>query len=64
VVFVVPTRAPFEYDAMGFDIREPREEIKQEGRRKLDEYVRRIQEAGGSPTTRSSGLPKSWALDT
>ncbi len=48
VVFVVPTRAPFEYDAMGFDIGEPHEEIKQEGRRKLDEYVRRIQEAGGS----------------
>ena len=49
VVFVVvPTRAPFEYDAMGFAIEEPHEEIKQEGRRRLDEYVRRIQEAGGS----------------
>jgi nucleotide-binding universal stress UspA family protein len=48
VVFVVPTRAPFEYEAMGLAIAEPHEEVKQEGRRRLDEYVRRIEEAGGS----------------
>lgn len=48
VLFVVPTRAPFEYDAMGFNISEPHAEIKDEGRRKLDEYARRIEEAGGS----------------
>ncbi len=48
VVFVVPTREPFEYEAMGFAIEEPHEEVKHEGRRKLEEYVRRIEEAGGS----------------
>ena len=48
VVAVVSTRAPFEYDAMGFDIAEPHEEVKQEGRRTLDEQVRRIEEAGGT----------------
>ena len=48
VIFVVPTRTPFEYDAMGFTIEEPHEEVKEEGRRKLDDYVRRIEEAGGT----------------
>ncbi|HSK99228.1 MAG TPA: universal stress protein [Rubrobacteraceae bacterium] len=48
VIFVVPTRTPFEYDAMGFTIEDPHEEVKEEGRRKLDGYVRRIEEAGGS----------------
>ena len=47
MVFVVPTRAPFEYDAMGFAVEEPHEEIKQEGRRRLEGYARRIEEAGG-----------------
>jgi nucleotide-binding universal stress UspA family protein len=48
LLFVVPTRAPFEYDAMGFNISEPHQEIREEGRRKLDEYVRRIEESGGT----------------
>ena len=48
VVFVLPTRAPFEYEAMGFAIEGPHEEVKQEGRRRLDEYVSHIEEAGGA----------------
>ncbi len=48
VVFVLPTRAPFEYEAMGFAIEGPHEEVKQEGRRRLDEYVSQIEEAGGA----------------
>jgi nucleotide-binding universal stress UspA family protein len=47
MVFVVPTRAPFEYDAMGFAVEEPHEEVKQEGRRRLEGHARRIEEAGG-----------------
>ena len=31
VVFVLPIRAPFEYEAMGFAIEGPHEEVKQEG---------------------------------
>lgn len=49
VVFVLPTRrAPFEYEAMGFAIEGPHEEVKQEGRRRLDEYVSQIEETGGA----------------
>ncbi len=46
VVFVLFTRAPFEYEAMGFAIEGPHEEVKQEGRRRLEEYVSQIEEAG------------------
>ncbi len=48
VVSVLPTQAPFEYDAMGFAIEEPHEEVRQEGQRLLDERVRAIEESGGT----------------
>jgi nucleotide-binding universal stress UspA family protein len=48
VVLVSPTLSAPEYDAMSFAIEEPREEIKREGRRRLDEHVRQIEEIGGA----------------
>ncbi len=50
VVFVLRTRSAPEYDAMGFAIEEPHEELKQEGQRLLEEQVRQIEEAGGTVT--------------
>jgi nucleotide-binding universal stress UspA family protein len=47
VVLVSPTLSAPEYDAMGFTIDEPREEIKRQGRRRLDELVRQIEDLGG-----------------
>ncbi len=47
VVFVFRTRAAFEYDAMGFDVGEPHQEVRQMGKRLLDDYVRQIEEIGG-----------------
>jgi nucleotide-binding universal stress UspA family protein len=48
VVLVSPALSAPEYDAMGVVIDEPREEIKREGRRRLDEQVRQVEEAGGT----------------
>ncbi len=48
VVFVSRTRAAFEYDAMGFEIGEPHEEVREMGKRVLDDYVRQIEESGGT----------------
>ena len=50
VVLVSPTLSAPEYDAMGLAIEEPREEIKREGRRRLDEQVKHLREAGGTVT--------------
>lgn len=47
VVLVSPALSAPEYDAMGFTIDEPREEIKRQGRRWLDELVRQIEDLGG-----------------
>lgn len=48
VVFVMRTRSAFEYDAMGFDVGEPHEELREMGKRMLDDYVRQIEDAGGA----------------
>jgi nucleotide-binding universal stress UspA family protein len=48
VVFVLRTREAFEYDAMGFTVEEPHEELRREGRRMLEEQVRRVEELGGT----------------
>ena len=50
VGFVLRTRSAPAYDAMGFTIEEPHEELKQEGQRLLEEQVRQIEEAGGTVT--------------
>lgn len=48
VAYVFRTQAAFEYDAMGFNIEEPHEEVRQMGKRLLDDYVRQVKEAGGA----------------
>lgn len=48
VVFALRAREAFEYDAMGFDIGEPHEEVREMGKRMLDEYVRQVEDAGGA----------------
>lgn len=47
VVFVLRTREAFEYDAMGFGVGGPHEEVRSMGKRMLDDYVRQVEEAGG-----------------
>lgn len=48
VLLVAPLLTAAEYDAMAFALAEPREEIEREGRRRLDEYVGRIERAGAT----------------
>src|SRR5215218_5080863 len=49
VAFVLPTQGASDRDTMGFDIEKPHEEeIKQMGRRLLDEQVRWVEVAGGT----------------
>ncbi len=55
VAFVLPTRAPFEDEAMGFAIEEPHEEVKQEGRRRLTEYVRTLRRLAKRSLRSTSG---------
>jgi len=48
VAFVLRMQDAPDYEALGFDIEKPSEEVKQMGQRLLDEQVRRVEEVGGT----------------
>jgi nucleotide-binding universal stress UspA family protein len=48
VAFVLRTQDALDYDALGFDVERPSEEVRRMGKRLLDEQVRQVEEAGGT----------------